>query len=169
MPFFAFVLGLGASGCAKEKVNCGHGLTTFYLTFKIVNDRTGADWFKQLSQAGLDSLSRLNPPRGQQPVGTPVLWGISLSDGAYYLPATGGELTHTLLLHLSPTDTDTVEAKAQFGPLVNTDCNAYHELKGLELRYNGRLNGRYGFGGSWNGANFSCSGCGSVEVVRKRP
>lgn len=156
------------AGCTKEKVNCGHGHTAFNLTFKIVDDRNGADWFGQLSQAGLDSLRQLNLPSGPKQVGSQIKWGLALDDGAYYLPASGGDLTQMLLLHMSPTDTDTVEAKVHFGPLADTPCDSYHKLEGLELRYNGRLNGRYGFGGGWNGANFTCSGCGSTEIVRKR-
>jgi hypothetical protein len=168
MSYFALAIGLAASGCGKEDVNCGHGHTAFNLRFRILDDHNGKEWFAPLSQAGLDSLQRLNPPDGPQRAGTQILWGLSLDKDAYFLPATGGNLTQTLYLHLSPTDTDTVEAKVQFGPLADTPCDSYHKLEGLELRYNGRLNGRYGYGGSWNGANFTCSGCGSVEVVRKR-
>lgn len=166
---YAFAtLSLLMAGCTKEKPNCGHGHTTFSLRFKIVDDRTGADWFGQLSPNGLDSLKQLNLPHGPQKVGSQITWGLALDDGEYYLPATGGDLTQTLLLHLSPTDTDTVEAKVPFGPLANDPCDTYHNLETMELRYNGRLNGRYDRTSGWNGANFVCSGCGSIEVVRKR-
>jgi hypothetical protein len=177
LPYFrlldwALLLGtlvLAGSGCTKEKVNCGHGHTTFRLQLRIVDNRTGLDWFGALSAGALDSLQRLNTATPPSRVGTQLQWGpYYLDQGADQLPDAGGDLTNRYLLRLSPTDTDTVDATAHFGPLNKGACDAHHPLEVVELHYNGRLNGRYGAGNGLSDANFTCSGCESVLVFRKQ-
>lgn len=161
------------AGCAKEKVSCGHGVPTPRLRFQIVDDQTGADWFDSPGSLSPDSLQRLNSAIYRylsiSRIDTKVQWAtLFLGQDEYYLPETGGELMDTYLLRLSTTDTDTLEARTQFGRLITDACQHQHYLQTVELRYNGRVSGMYSASSQPNVGNFYCAGCEPIIALRKR-
>ncbi|MDO7847698.1 hypothetical protein Q5H92_15115 [Hymenobacter sp. M29] len=162
--------GLVASGCSKEKVNCGHGFPTNSFRFQVVDERTNSDWFDGPGRPPVDTLKRLNNnPYGITKIGSQVVWEGGF--GNYRaLPEGGGDLRNVFLIRVSATDTDTVDVRANFGPLKKSECLPdMHYIQTVEFRYNGRLNDAYDFVGNGKKASFLCAGCGTILVFRKRP
>jgi hypothetical protein len=157
----AIVMALAASGCAKEKVNCGHGMPRAELRFHVIDDRTGLEWLAAPRAFSLDTVKKLNPDYTVLQADKSLVWsGFSLGND-YSVPASGGDFTTTYFLRLSATDTDTIRAHVVYGNVSDSECFRY--AKAVDFQYNGRP------AGTFEGGRFYCNGCGTVVAFRKRP
>ena len=134
---------VGTVGCAKEKINCGHGFTVGRLSYEFVDGR-GLDWLARPGAPPLDSLRRYNAKdrvRVERPAQRVRIGGYQLDESG--VPDGGGDRLYTQFPRLSATDTDTVEVLVHFGPLNNSECQRFHSYKAIEIRYNGRPAGSF--------------------------
>ena len=164
--------GLCGSGCAKEKVVCGHPMPIAGYRFQIIDDRTGLDWFEPAGRPLLDSIKRWNNQRDFyiSKIDKQVVWSGFGFGASYKLPTSGGDLTNSYIIRVGPTDTDTIETRTHFGPLTKIECSpTLNYVESVEFRYNSRLNSSYGNNPNSAHAQFYCNGCGTIMVFRKRP
>jgi hypothetical protein len=151
--------------CGKEPVNCGHGFTVTRVSYEIV-DNQGLDWLARPGSPSIDSLRSINyvnHARVERPAQRIRIGGFQLSEDG--VPDAGSDQRYTHYLRLSRTDIDTVEVLVHFGALNNSECQRFHAVNGLELRYNGRPAGSF----TGNDAQGYAADWGKVVVMHKIP